>query len=270
VDANLSFATGILSVLIGMVVGLSLGLVGAGGSILTVPALIYGLGVPVREAIPSALVLVGTIAANGALHHHRNGTVRLDVAIRFGLAGVVGALVGARLSELASPRLLLILFPFVMLAAAINMARHDSGRPQDDSRPAPTPQHPGWGRMIAAGFLVGLMTGFFGVGGGFVIVPALALFVGLPTRQAVATSLVVIVINCAAGLAGHLTLGFGITSALAWIVVLFAAGGMTGSFLGARLAGRWPEATLSRTFAAILAAVAIYLLIRNLSGDHAG
>ena len=127
----------------------------------------------------------------------------------------------------------------------------------------------GWGRLLAVGLTVGLMTGFFGVGGGFVIVPALALFVGLPTRQAVATSLVVIVINCIAGLAGHLTLGFAISPELIQIVVLFAAGGAAGSFAGARLAGRWPEATLSRLFATIVAGVAIYLLIRNLSGSHA-
>ncbi len=268
-DANLPIATAILSALIGLVVGLSLGLVGAGGSILTVPALIYGLGIPVREAIPSALVLVGSIAANGALHHYRNGTVRIGIALRFGLAGVVGALIGARLSELTSPRLLMILFPFVMLAAAINMVRRDSIVQKSEAARVAVAEHPGWGRLILAGLAVGLMTGFFGVGGGFVIVPALALFVGLPTRQAVATSLVVIVINCAAGLAGHLTLGFGISSGLVLIVILFAAGGAAGSFVGARLAGRWPESTLSRVFATIVTAVAIYLLVRNLSGSHA-
>lgn len=268
-DANLPIATAILSALIGLVVGLSLGLVGAGGSILTVPALIYGLGVPVREAIPAALILVGSIAANGALHHHRDGTVRLDIAIRFGLAGVIGALVGARLSELVSPRALMILFALVMLAAAISLARRDSSRKNGGTGTTTPPRPIGWGRLLGAGTAVGLMTGFFGVGGGFVIVPALALFVGLPTRQAVATSLVVIVINCMAGLAGHLTLGLGLSKPLVLIILLFAAGGATGSFLGARLAGRWPEATLSRIFATIVAGVAIYLLIRNLSGSHA-
>lgn len=268
-DANLSLATGILSALIGLVVGLSLGLVGAGGSILTVPALIYGLGVPVREAIPAALVLVGSIAANGALHHHKGGTVRLDIAIRFGLAGVIGALAGARLSELVSPRALMILFALVMLAAAVSLARRDSGRKREVADTIIPQKTIGWGRLLAAGLAVGLMTGFFGVGGGFVIVPALALIVGLPTRQAVATSLVVIVINCIAALAGHLTIGFDISPALIQIVVIFAAGGAAGSFAGARLAGRWPEATLSRIFATIVAAVAIYLLVRNLSGSHA-
>ena len=143
-DANLSFATGILSVLIGMVVGLSLGLVGAGGSILTVPALIYGLGIPVREAIPSALILVGVIAANGAVHHARDGTVRFGVALRFGLAGVAGALVGARLSELVSPRTLMILFAFVMLAAALSLARRDAGRNQRQAASITRPGNPGW------------------------------------------------------------------------------------------------------------------------------
>lgn len=267
-DPHFPIVTGLLAAIIGGIVGLSLGLVGAGGSILTVPALIYGLGIPVKEAIPAALVLVGVIAASGAMHHTRDGTVRLDIALRFGLAGVVGALLGAPLSKLVSPRVLMILFAFVMLAAALNLARRDASRiaPEDGS----AEHDPGWLRLLLSGLIVGIMTGFFGVGGGFIIVPALALFVGLPTRKAVATSLVVIAINCAAGLAGHLTLGSGISRTVVVLLTLFGVGGALGSFAGARLAGKWPDVVLSRIFATVIAGVAIYLLIRNLSGEHLG
>jgi len=153
-----------------------------------------------------------------------------------------------------------------MLASAVNLARRDSSRaaPEDGSG-----EHdPGWVRLLLAGLVVGVMTGFFGVGGGFIIVPALALFVGLPTRKAVATSLVVIVINCTAGLAGHLTLGSGISRNVLMRPVAFGIGGTIGSFGGARLAGRWPDRTLSRIFATIITGVAIYLLVRNLPGSQ--
>jgi uncharacterized membrane protein YfcA len=225
-----------------------------------VPALVYGLGLPVKQAVPASLVLVGLIAAIGAVTHFRKGALRLDVALRFGGAGIAGAVAGARLSSLVDGRLLLILFAVLMLVAAVSLARRDL------AKPAPPPSHPrrppAWGRVYVAGLGVGTLTGFFGVGGGFIIVPALALLVGLPTREAVATSLVVIVINCAAGLLGHLTaeeatLPMG-------MLTLFALGGFAGSTGGARLAGRWPDRRLSQAFAAIVAAVAVYLLIRNI------
>jgi uncharacterized membrane protein YfcA len=268
--AALPILTGFLSVLLGMLVGLSLGLVGAGGSILTVPALIYGLGIPVREAIPAALILVGLIAANGAMHHSRKGTVRLDIAVRFGLAGMIGAVLGARLSEFVQPRTLMILFAFVMLAAAISLARRDAAvAAAEPVRPFST--RPGaWTKLNLAGLAVGLLTGFFGVGGGFVIVPVLALFVGLSTREAVATSLVVIVMNCVGGLAGHLTLGPGFSRTAALLLGLFALGGAAGSGMGVKLAGRWPETVLSRIFATIVAGLAVYLLVRNISEGPPG
>jgi uncharacterized membrane protein YfcA len=252
----------LLSIVLGGLVGLALGMVGGGGSILTVPALIYGLGIPVEQAVPASLVLVGLIAGVGALTHARDGTVRFDVALRFGLAGVAGAVAGARLSRLVEPRLLLSLFAFLMMAAAISLVRRDSRR--TDAAAERARAHPvWWGRLVLAGLGVGALTGFFGVGGGFIIVPALALFVGLPTRQAVATSLVVIVINCVSALAGHMTAG-GSVPLLS--LTLFAAGGFAGSSGGARLAGRWQEKHLARLFAALVAGVAIYLIVRNTLG----
>lgn len=249
----------LLSAIFGAVVGLALGLVGAGGSILTVPALIYGLGLNVREAVPASLALVGSIAATGALTHYRQGTLRLTVALRFGAAGVLGALLGARLSNLVSPRLLLSLFALLMMAAAISLARRDATTEEADKPPAHF-DHPHWIKLTLTGLGVGLLTGFFGVGGGFIIVPALALFLGLPTRQAVGTSLVVITINCAAGLLGHLTRGqkFDLVPLL-----VFAGAGFSATTVGAQLAGRWPAARLSKVFAVVVAGVGVYLLVRN-------
>ena len=258
-----------LALVLGALVGLALGLVGGGGSILTVPALIYGLGLQPHAAVTASLALVGLIAAVGAVGHMRHGSVRFDVALRFGLPGIVGTQLGARLSRLVSDRLLLTLFAFVMIAAAVSLARRDSRRSKEGAAPAPAPGDAhapytgGWLKMSLAGVFVGLMTGFFGVGGGFVIVPALGLVVGLPTRQAVATSLVVIVINCISALLGHL--GQGGTFPLL-LLTLFAAAGFAGSSLGARLAGRWSERTLSRVFAVLVAGVALYLLLRNSFG----
>ena len=263
----------ILAALLGALVGLALGLVGGGGSILTVPALIYGLGLDPHDAVTASLALVGAIAAVGAIGHMRHGTVRFGVALRFGLPGIVGTQIGSRLSRLVSDRLLLSLFAFVMIAAAVSLARRDSAKSKGGVDPAVPPGGPGpaaphpvggdWLKLALAGGFVGVMTGFFGVGGGFVIVPVLGLVVGLPTRQAVATSLVVIVINCVAALFGHL--GQGGTFPLL-LLALFAAAGFAGSSLGARLAGRWSERTLSRVFAALVAGVALYLLFRNRFG----
>lgn len=263
-----------LALALGALVGLSLGLVGGGGSILTVPALIYGLGLEAHDAVTASLALVGLIAAAGAAGHWRNGTVRFGVAIRFGLAGVLGTQVGSRLSRLVDDRVLLSGFALVMLAAAISLARRDAQRKGSAEDAATAGSSPGvdaaarrgsgsWLRLGLAGLGVGLLTGFFGVGGGFVIVPALALVLGLPTREAVATSLVVIVINCASALIGHI--GQGGTFPLVHLA-LFGGAGFAGSALGARLAGRWSERTLSRIFATLVAGVAVYLLVRNRFG----
>jgi len=253
----------LLAILLGTLVGLSLGLVGGGGSILTVPALIYGLGLAPRDAIAASLALVGAIAAVGAAGHMRHGTVRFGIALRFGLAGIVGTQVGSRLSRLVSEPLLLSLFALVMMAAAFSLARRDAQRGRTPDAPAPTPGRVSWLKLGLAGLGVGFLTGLFGVGGGFVIVPALGLVVGLPTREAVATSLVVITINCATALAGHL--GQGGQFPL-WLLAAFAAAGFAGSSAGARLAHRWSERTLSRLFALLVAGVAIYLLIKNRFG----
>jgi uncharacterized membrane protein YfcA len=179
--------------------------------------------------------------------------------LAFGGAGVAGALAGAWLNHQVPGQTVLFLFAFLMLAAAGAMARPI--RPSKRGELGTDREgHATYAvRLSLTGLIVGTLTGFFGVGGGFLIVPALALVIGLPTREAVATSLVAIAINAAAGLAGHLSLG-GIDLGM---TALFLAGGTAGALGGSRWSGHLPEQTLRRLFAALVVALALYLLYRN-------
>ncbi len=235
-------------------VGVLLGLLGGGGSILTVPLLVYVLGVEPRTAIAMSLVVVGVTSASGALLHARAGRVRWRTALVFGSGGMTGAFVGGRINPFIPSTLLLLLFAGVMVAAAVAMLRRKETPPSSASTPAPEviPVT----RVLAQGVAVGLLSGLVGAGGGFLIVPALAL-VGLPTPVATATSLVVIALQSAAGFVGHLghaPLPWALTGA-----VLAAA--MTGSLVGGRLAGHIAPATLRRGFAVFVLATATFLLV---------
>lgn len=246
-------STALLSVGLGIVIGLSLGLLGGGGSILTVPALVYLVGVPVAQATGTSLAIVGATALIGASGHARAGRVALRPALGFGAASVAGAIAGSLAGKRVDGELLLSLFALVMIAAGIAMLRRRDPRIQD----AHVPVHPL--QVGTAGFATGLLTGFFGVGGGFVIVPALTMVLGLSMPVAVGTSLVVIAIASAAGLATHLGAG---AIAVA-VTVYFVLGGIAGTLVGSRLAGRVPERTLRRGFATLVFVLASYLLIRN-------
>jgi hypothetical protein len=235
-------------------VGVLLGLLGGGGSILTVPLLVYVLGVEPRTAIAMSLVVVGVTSASGALLHARAGRVRWRTALVFGSGGMTGAFVGGRINPFIPSTLLLLLFAGVMVAAAVAMLRRKDTPPSSASTSAPEviPVT----RVLAQGVAVGLLSGLVGAGGGFLIVPALAL-VGLPTPVATATSLVVIALQSAAGFVGHLghaPLPWALTGA-----VLAAA--MTGSLVGGRLAGHIAPATLRRGFAVFVLATATFLLV---------
>jgi uncharacterized membrane protein YfcA len=242
------------SVGLGLVIGLSLGLLGGGGSILTVPALVYVIGLPVAEATGTSLAIVGTTALIGAAGHYRAGRVDVRAALGFGLASMVGAVGGSLLGKRVDGELLLALFALLMIAAGLAMLRGKqtgaAARPPGD-----------WAllRVGVAGLAVGVLTGFFGVGGGFVIVPALTLVLGLPMRLAIGTSLVVIALASAAGLVTHL--GTGALDPL--VTACFIAGGLAGALAGSRLAGIAPERTLRRGFAALVFVLAGYLLVRN-------
>jgi uncharacterized protein len=247
--------TTLLAMVLGAVIGLSLGMLGGGGSILTVPALVYILGQDAHAAVSASLVIVGLNAVTGAWLHQRAGNVRLRAALVFGGAGLLAAFAGARLSTLLSGPLLLSLFALLMLIVATLMLR--------DAATAPLATHdtaPIWWKVLLGGTAVGFLTGFLGVGGGFLIVPALVLVLGMSMREAVGSSLVVIAINSGAGLLGHAG-----EQGVSWLIVaLLLAGGLPGLLVGSRLAQRLPIARLRQGFAVLVVLLGVALLAINI------
>lgn len=232
-------------------IGLSLGLIGSGGSIITVPMLVYVLGVPPHRAIGMSLAVVGATALVSVFFHHRNRSVAWRTGAVFAAGGIVSSYGASKLTRLVSPPVLMLLFAALMFVVATVML----ARPR-----RPEGHHvPSLPRELAAGFGVGALTGFLGVGGGFLIVPALVVFGGLGMKEAVGTSLFVIAVNCAAGLVGHAT-GGGFDLKLTAMVTAMAFGG---AVLGSHLAHRVHHASLRRIFAWFVVVVALYLVARN-------
>lgn len=238
---------------LGFVIGLVLGLLGGGGSILTVPALVYVAGQTPAGAVTASLVIVGANSALGALLHRTQGTLNWRVAILFGGSGMVMAFIAGGLSDLLPPTLLLIMFALLMLVVGLVLITRPSAN-DAARRERSIPM------IMLAGAGIGVLTGFLGVGGGFLIVPALVMLVGLSIHQAVGTSLVVIVMNSAAGLFGHLG-----TAALDWGVILaFVFTGLAGTYTGVRLAKHIQASQLQRVFAVFIIGLALFLLYDNL------
>ena len=244
--------------LLGAIVGFSLGLMGGGGSILTVPLLVYVVGESVVAAISTSLAIVGLSALIGCVSHWRAQRVAVKTGIVLGLTGTIGAVGGTWLGHLVPGQQILFLFALLMLVVAAVMYRGASTQMGERTETKESGSRP-WPAIVLTGVAVGVLTGFFGVGGGFVIVPALVIVLRLPMRLAVGTSLLVIAINSGAALAAHLRYG-GIDLGT---VALFVTGGSVGALVGTRLAGRVPEARLRQTFAAGLVVVAVYLMARN-------
>jgi hypothetical protein len=228
--------------------------------VLTVPILVYVFGFPMKAAVPMSLGVVGVTSAVGAIRHHRGGAVRLPAALAFAPGAVVGTVLGTRLAALVSGRTQLVLFALVMGAAALAMLRPPKARTAADRAGHGTPTLRGAVRALPAGLGVGVLTGLVGVGGGFLIVPALVLLLGLPMHQAVGTSLVVIALNSTAGVAGYLG-----RVTLDWATMVgFTALAIAGVLGGAALAPRVPAARLRRGFALFLIAMAALILLQNL------
>lgn len=245
----------LLDLLLGFTIGLSLGLLGGGGSILTVPALVYLVGQSPQAAVTTSLAIVGANSALGAFFHNLRGMCNWRVALAFGGSGMLAAYLAAGLSKLFAPALLLVAFALLMSVIGILMLVRKEGAPQ-----AETCAPRNWPVVVAGGAGVGLLTGVLGVGGGFLIVPALVMLVGLPMSQAVGTSLVVITANSFAGLAGHLdSAGFDLR-----LTLVFVAAGLVGTFSGSRLANRLPGGRLRRVFGAFVVLLAVLLLYDNL------
>lgn len=250
---------------LGFLIGLSLGALGGGGSILAVPVLVYIAGQDAKAATATSLVLVTMTALVGIVPHWRGGRVRVVPGLVFGAVGVAGAIVGSRLNERADPDVLLLLFAGVMLVAAAAMwrsARRRRNRPAESARTTTvTIDARTVVRVALAGSLVGLLTGFFGVGGGFVIVPMLVLALGFSMPEAVGTSLLVIVINSVVALGMRAGAG-----GVEWsVVVPFAVSSLAGVIVGGRLAGRRDPSTLQQAFAVLLVVVATYTATTSLN-----
>ncbi len=251
-----------LDLLLGFIIGLSLGLLGGGGSILTVPALVYLVGQSPQAAVTTSLAIVGANSAVGAMFHQRasragHQTFNWHVALVFGGAGMLVAYLAAGLSKHIAPALLMVLFALLMLVIGGMMLFQRQKDIPESGAPERTDKPNLW-LTLASGAGVGLLTGILGVGGGFLIVPALVMLVGLPMYQAVGTSLAIIAANSFAGLMGHLGGTFDI-----WVMVFFVAAGVAGTFTGSKLAHRIPARRLRQLFAVFVIVLAIFLMIDN-------
>lgn len=230
-----------------LAIGVSLGLLGSGGSTLTVPILVYVVGEPEKVAIASSLAIVGSISFVGAVPYALAGRVNWRAVAGFGVPAMVGSYLGAALSSYLTGNVQMLIFAAIMLAAAGSMLR-------SPNLPLPEiPPHPALWKMASQGFAIGMVSGVVGVGGGFLIVPALALLLALPFQVAVGTSLLIIALQSALGLYKLLHVLAAHNLAMNWhIVLVFALIGIAGSFVGNRFAIRLPQARLKKMFAGLL------------------
>ena len=256
----ISAAQSVLGLASGMLVGFSLGLVGGGGSILAVPLMVYVVGVPEPHmAIGTSAIAVAANAAVNLSNHARGGTVMWSCALIFAAAGMVGAFGGSILGKMMDGQRLLALFALVMIVIAMLMLKTRSriGLPDVKVSMSNMPA------IVGLGLATGTMSGFFGIGGGFLIVPALMLATGMPIMNAVSSSLVAVT-------------AFGLTTAasyawsglVSWALAgLFVAGGIAGGLAGTRAARHLAErrGALNIVFAVVIIAVALYMLARNIS-----
>ena len=257
---------------LGFLIGVSLGALGGGGSILAVPALVYAAGQTPKHATTTSLVLVTLTAMMGIVPHWRTGRVRFAAGTIFGLAGVGGSLLGSHWNKAADPNVLLLAFSGLMLVAAYGMWRRTNRTPECPpilsvgaaaaplaaTRPVRIDALTVV-KVVIAGSIVGLLTGFFGVGGGFVIVPALVLALGFTMPEAIGTSLLVITINSAVALTTRLHSG-----AIEWgTVIPFTIASLIGVIVGSRVASKYDSSSLQRWFVGLLVVVAVYTAVHS-------
>lgn len=286
----------LLAVPPGILIGLTLGALGGGGSVLTIPVLVYLLGQPPKQAATVSLMLVAITGLVGAFAHRRAGRVRLAAGLTFGALATAGSYLGSCLSAAADPHVLMLAFACLMIAAAAAMLlrrRHTAGGTHtphgpeetaaadpatlatDSSRsPLATLARPKPGKLTwqrprlatlkipVAATLVGMLTGFFGVGGGFVVVPVLVLALGFDVATAAGTSLVVIVCTSGTALATRL----GTLPSLNWLLLgVFTAAAITGVILGKYLADRVNPHRITTGFATLLALIGAYTAATTLA-----
>jgi uncharacterized membrane protein YfcA len=261
---------------LGFIIGVSLGALGGGGSILAVPILVYAAGESPQAATTTSLIVVGAASLVGMFAHLRGGRVRVVPGIMFGLAGIGGSVIGTHLNHSVDPNVLLVAFAGLMLIAAWRMWFNQSepGAGDEDFELYPEPDTEPAGsltvkartqvsaqvvtKVVVAGTIVGFITGFFGVGGGFVVVPALVLALGFDVPEAVGTSLLVITINSVVALAGRVG-----TTTVDWAVAApFTIAALLGVSVGKSIADRLPTVTLVRWFVGLLVGLAAYVATR--------
>src|SRR5690348_3383966 len=256
----LSLTQGALGLASGSLVGFSLGLVGGGGSILAVPLLIYLVGVSdPHVAIGTSAIAVATNAAANLVNHARAGNVKWRCASVFSLAGVAGAFLGSTLGKIVEGQKLLALFAVVMMIVGALMLKGRSGVGESSVRL----NRENLPKILASGLITGALSGFFGIGGGFLIVPALIVATGMPILYAVGSSLVAVT---AFGLTT--AANYALSGLVDWyLAALFISGGILGGLLGIRSANSLArrKGELNAVFAMLIFAVAIYMLVRNLS-----
>lgn len=262
-----------LSILFGSLVGFALGLTGGGGSLLAVPLLVYGLAIAPREAFGVSLAAVGATALVGVVPRIRAGQVEVGTGILFAIAGMIGAPIGTWIAGKIPEAILLVLFSVLMLVVAWRLWSETLTKSNTDRESVcegkdrrSTCQRTTDGRLrltsrcamllAVVGLTAGFLSGMFGVGGGFVIVPALVIFSGMPIHKAVATSLLVIVLVSISGVASHFAAGRGISLE---ITSLFVVGGAIGMTLGRLVSERLPAESLQKVFAAGIVAVAVFV-----------
>jgi uncharacterized membrane protein YfcA len=267
------------SLLMGSLVGLSLGLTGGGGAVLAVPMLVFGFQLPPDQAVLISLIAVGTTSIVGFLNRFRVGQVEVPTGLLFAVAGALGAPLGNWVSRQLPPLVLMIGFALLTLVVALRMLRQSTGQggiPEVEfqthsTEDGPACQRDAQGRlllhtrcallMILVGILTGFLSGLFGVGGGFVIVPALILFSNMAIPKAVGTSLLVISLVSLSGfLASQLLTG----QTFPWeIAVPFSGAGVAGLLIGQSIAHHLPAPILQRLFAMLMIAMALWILVRH-------
>lgn len=267
-----------LSLIFGAVVGLSLGMTGGGGAIFAVPLLVYGLSVPPREAVGISLAAVGAISVLGFLYHWKQGEVEVRIGLIFAGAGMLGAPLGTWIATWVSESVLLVMFAGLMVTVAVRLWQlatrpavvSDAGS-EAEGTDIRSCRRDAAGALILSsrcvvlllvlGIFTGVLSGLFGVGGGFVIVPALVLFTGIPIHHAVGTSLMVISLVSASGVASQLWSGRGI---LPGVTLLFVAGGIVGLFAGRQIGRHLSGPMLQKVFAVAMLLVAAFVMVRCL------
>lgn len=240
----------LLGLLLGAIVGTSLGIIGAGGAILAVPGLVAVLGLDAKIATTASTIIVGSAAAAGFMQRIKSKTLDFKIGITFSLIGLGGTLIGTFLLRFTSDTFILVLFSILMFGAAFAMWKRGNPEPRDAK--------PEWILVFLSATGVGIATGLLGIGGGFLIVPALVLFLNVPTKVAAGTSLVAITLNSA------ITFGlrFEYWDQMPWLPVLtFASSAVIASFITARFSQKFRADHLQKGFALLITVVATYMLL---------